>query len=116
MLKLLVVVDAAGHRRQPVFRTLLPLPRPVAPVPARWALTLRIGLSVTVFVISAARTAILADTGLLTKTKSNSHTTSTKCQYQATPSKAKWRSELKCPFGSVQITVSMMAPRVTWKP
>ena len=33
-----------------------------------------------------------------TKINSPSQTTSTKCQYQATPSKAKWLSESKCPF------------------
>ena len=33
-----------------------------------------------------------------TKINKPSQTTSTKCQYQATPSKPKWLSALKCPF------------------
>ncbi|MNC97856.1 hypothetical protein D3C83_156490 [compost metagenome] len=48
---------------------------------------------------------------------SNSHTTSTKCQYHATPSNPKWCSAVKCPATQRnRITVSMMVPIVTWNP
>ena len=48
---------------------------------------------------------------------SPNQTTSTKCQYQATASKAKWRCGVKWPFMvRSQMHTSMMAPSVTWKP
>src|ERR1700693_897798 len=52
--------------------------------------------------------------------KRPSHTTSTKCQYQATASNAKCLVGVKCPRSTrSQITSSMIAPIVTcrpWKP
>src|SRR5215467_1813403 len=52
-----------------------------------------------------------------TKINRPSHTTSTKCQYQATASNAKWCSGLKCPARQrARITLSMRAPIVTWNP
>ena len=49
-----------------------------------------------------------------TKMKRPSHTTSTKCQYQATPSKAKCFFGVKWPLSvRTQITASMVAPIVT---
>src|SRR5450830_2024244 len=52
-----------------------------------------------------------------TTTYRPSQTTSTKCQYQAAPSKPKWCSGVKWPFSTrYKITDNMMAPMVTWKP
>src|SRR5512138_562063 len=49
-----------------------------------------------------------------TKMNKPSHTTSTKCQYQATPSNAKCCCGVKWPFNTrIQITSSMIAPMVT---
>src|SRR5690606_9821127 len=46
-----------------------------------------------------------------------SHTTSTKCQYQAAPSKPKWCSGVKSPrIKRYRITVSIEAPMITWNP
>src|SRR3954471_22461316 len=47
----------------------------------------------------------------------NSHTTSTKCQYQAAASKPKCRSGVKCPARARnQQTIRKQVPTMTWKP
>ena len=52
-----------------------------------------------------------------TNTNRPSQTTSTKCQYQATASKAKWLCGLKWRLAARKSTAaSMIAPMVTWKP
>ena len=52
-----------------------------------------------------------------TNTNSPSQTTSTKCQYHATASKAKWLWGEKCHLSArPRIAMSMIAPMVTWKP
>ena len=46
-----------------------------------------------------------------------SQTTSTKCQYHAAASKAKWRVGVKCPrMARTSTTRRMIAPMVTWNP
>jgi hypothetical protein len=50
-------------------------------------------------------------TSQYTSTKSSSHTTSTKCQYHADASNAKWWSAVKCPLNTRNsMTSSMVAP------
>ena len=47
----------------------------------------------------------------------NSHTTSTKCQYQAAPSKPKWRSGVKWPYiRRIVMYSSISMPTITWNP
>ena len=67
------------------------------------ALTLRIGFrSRSLSFLLLDWRFIRLDTGLqpVTKTKSNSHTTSTKCQYQATPLEGEVALRVKCLLGS----------------
>ncbi len=52
-----------------------------------------------------------------TRMYSPSQTTSTKCQYQAAPSKPKWRSAVKCPFCNRRVMKNNISmPTSTWKP
>ena len=49
--------------------------------------------------------------------KRNSHTTSTKCQYQAAASKPKWRCGREVALhGADQADDRKMVPTITWKP
>ena len=51
------------------------------------------------------------------KVNRNSHTTSTKCQYQAAASKPKCCSGVKPPYSKrISQTVRKMVPMMTWKP
>src|SRR5690606_25170036 len=52
-----------------------------------------------------------------TTTHRHSHTTSTKCQYQAAASKPKWCCGVKCPLiARNRQTARKMVPTMTWKP